>query len=350
MARRHSVGRATIADVAALAGVSPAAVSKVFNQTGNISTATAERVREAARKLSWTPSPAAVALRRSRSQTVGLVLNHATETLEVGGTRVMLISGIESVLAPRDYGLLLYLFDRTAEDEMRFYRRLADARRVDGVVLTDSMIGDVRFELMRSIGLPAVLVGAPWSEDPIPSLDSTEAPDGIRESVEHLAQLGHADIAYVGGPPDRVQPATRRASFEAAMREFGLNPVANIAADYSWTLAAEHTTKLLNLADPPTAIIFGSDAMAIAGMRTARREGWRVPDDLSIMGYDGLPVGEWTEPELTTVHRDPVQRGRVAAALLLVALGETLEERYELTPPKLVVRNSTAGPRIGSRR
>jgi DNA-binding LacI/PurR family transcriptional regulator len=331
--------------VATLAGVSVSAVSQVFNQRGNISDATADRIREAARKLNWTPSPAAVALREARARSVGLVLNHTTDNFEAGGSRVRLIYGLESVLAPRDYGLSLYMFDRTAEDEARFYRRLAAARRVDGVILTDSMVGDVRFDLMRSLELPAVLVGAPWRSDPIPSLDSETAPDGIHESVEHLVQQGHSRIAYIGGPADRVQPTHRRRSFEAAMREFGLTPVANLDAGYNWDVAAEQTTELLEQLDPPTAIMYASDEMALTGMRAARRAGFTVPEDLSVIGYDGVFVGAWTDPELTSVHRDSVQRGRVAAALLLRALGEEVEEQYELTPPKLVVRGSTAPPR-----
>lgn len=339
----HS-GRPTITDVAALAGVSRAAVSKVFNGTGSISEPTAVRIREAARKLNWTPSPAAVALRRSRAQTVGLVLNRGADQLELGVNTEALISGLEFVLSTKEYGLLLYEFDFDSDHEASFYRRLADARRVDGVILVDSTVGDTRFQLMRDIGLSAVLLGTPWREDPIPYLDSVPPGAGVGESVEHLVELGHRRIAYIGGPDARTQALLRREAFDVAMADAGLTPTAVVATDYTPREAARYTEQVLGLAEPPTAIMYGGDMMAIAGMQIARRRGLRLPEDLSITGFDGLSIGEWMEPQLTTVRRDPVQRGRAIAALLLRILGEDVAEDYPLPQQTLVVRRSTARP------
>jgi DNA-binding LacI/PurR family transcriptional regulator len=341
MARIGS-GRPTITDVAALAGVSRAAVSKVFNGTGSISEPTAVRIREAARKLNWTPSVAAVNLRRSRAQAVGLVLNRGEEHLEVGVTTEALISGIESVLSQKEYGLLLYEFDYDSDSEASFYRRLADARRVDGVILIDSAVGDTRFQLMREIGLPAVLLGTPWREDPIPHLDADQPGSGIPESVQHLLDLGHERIAYIGGPDHRVPPLVRKLAFQAAMSAAGVTPIAVIPTDYTPTSSARYTAEVLDLAEPPSAIIYGGDMMALAGMHIARKRGLRLPEDLSVIGFDGLAIGDWTDPELTTVRRDPVQRGRAIAALLLRLLGEELAEEYALVPQELLIRQSTA--------
>jgi len=334
------VRRPTIADVAALAGVSRAAVSKVFNGTGRISAPTAARIHEAAKKLNWTPSTAAVALRRSRSRTVGLVLNRPG-ALEIGATSSLLISGLESVLAPAGYGLLLYLIDRTPEDEARAYRAMADERRVDGVILTDSRYGDGRFALMRSLGLPAVLIGTPDEGDPVPHLDSSPPGAGIDDAVSHLVDLGHQRIAYIGGPDDRVQARERRLMFEAAMAAAHLRPIASIATEYSPDHAAERTSALLDgTAAQPTAIIYGSDPMAIAGISAARSRGLTVPADLSVIGFDGLPIGAWIDPTLTTVQRDAVQRGRAVATKLLQILGEQIDVQ-EISRPYLVVRGST---------
>lgn len=334
--------RVTIADVAALAGVSRGAVSKVINGTGSISPATAARVHDAVRKLNWTPNPAAVALRRSRSRTIGLVLNRPG-ALEIGPTSSLLISGIESVLAPRSYGLLLYLVDQTPEDEAKSYRSLADDRRVDGVVLTDSRYGDGRFALMRSLGLPAVLIGTPGDDDPVPHLDNDPPGAGVDDAVHHLLELGHTRIAYIGGPDVRVQARARREMFDATMAEAGHRPIASVATEYSPESAAEHTAQLLDGGDPrPTAVVYGADPMAIAGVSAARRRGLRVPDDLSIVGFDGLPIGAWLDPPLTSVHRDAVQRGRAIALMLLSLLGEEIDEEPRLSRPRLVVRGSTA--------
>ncbi|MBG6238401.1 DNA-binding LacI/PurR family transcriptional regulator [Mycetocola sp. CAN_C7] len=339
-------GRATISDVAALAGVSPGAVSKVFNGNGRISEATSTRIREAARTLNWTPNPAAIALRTARAQAIGLVLNSSSETPDVGAASVGLISGIESVLAPREYGLLLNVFMVGSHDETTFYRNLAERQRMDGVILTSSLIDDTRFDLMREVGLPAVLVGTPWKPGVVEYIDADPPNAGIPESVKHLVDLGHRRIAYIGGPSAFVLPNIRRSAVEDTLAALGITPLAVISTEYSPDAAAVETRKLLDLDAPPTAIMYGTDTMAIAGMRTAQSRGLRVPEDLSVVGYEGLQVGEWVDPQLTTVQRFAVQRGRAAAAKLIRLLGEEVTDE-PLEKPVLVVRASTGpAPRV----
>lgn len=343
----REIVRPTIADVARLAGVSRSAVSQVFNGRGAISEPTRERIRDAARKLNWSPSATAVALRRSRAQTLGLVLHSSdpASIADIGGSSASLIAGIESVLSPRNYGLLLYIFSTNSEEELNAYRQLADARRVDGVFLTDSRIGDTRFDLVRALKLPAVLVGTPWTDDPIPHLDVDDPGAGIAGVVDHLTDLGHTRIAYVGGPNDRVQPNLRRLEFERSIADAGLSATATIATDYSAAETARHTKRLLELSSRPTAIVYGSDGMALAGIKAARAQGLAVPDDLSVVGHDGLALGEWVEPELTTVRRDATQRGRAVASMLLQMLGEDIDEIPRIAAPELIVRGSTAPPK-----
>ncbi|MET0304329.1 MAG: LacI family DNA-binding transcriptional regulator [Microbacteriaceae bacterium] len=341
MAQPTPPRRATIADVAERAGVSRSAVSKVFNSTGRISEATAERVRAAARDLHWSPSASAVALRRARSRTVGLVLHRS-----FAAPNAALIEGVESVLAPLHYGLLLYVADPATDDSARIYRMLADTKIADGVLLIDAIVDDPRFALLGELGLPAVLIGTARDHGPIPAIDADPPGAGVAESVELLARLGHRRVAYIGGPDDRVQAIVRREAYDEACRRLGLQSVATIATDYSATRAAEHTGRLLAGTERPTGILYGTDSMAIAGMRTAKRYGLEVPDDLSIIGFDGFEIGEWVEPQLTTVQRDREQRGRAAAALLLRMLGEDTPE-YRLPRPDLIVRGSTGpAPRV----
>lgn len=340
--------RATIADVAQLAGVSAGAVSKVFNGTGRISAPTAERIRAAALELNWSPSASAVALRRSKSRTVGLVLHRSSQGSSVSAPSSALIEGVESVLSPVGYGLLLYVADPKSDDSARIYRMLADTKAADGVLLIDASVGDSRFALLRELHLPAVLIGTAFDHDPIPAIDADPPGAGVAESVELLARLGHRRLAYIGGPADRVQAIVRREAYDEACAAFGIRSVATISTEYSEQAAAEHTGRLLVGADRPTGILYGTDAMAIAGMLTAKRFGLRIPDDLSIIGFDGFPIGEWTEPQLTTVQRDREQRGRASAALLLRMLGEEVPE-FELPRPFLIVRGSTGpAPRDGS--
>lgn len=335
----------TISDVAALAGVSPGAVSKVFNDTGRISEATSERIREAARKLNWRPNAAAIALRTARAQAIGLVLTSDSTVPGVGAGNMDFISGIESVLSPREYGLLLNVFITGQHEENHFYRTLAERQRMDGIILTNSMVGDTRLELVAQLGLPAVLVGAPWKPGAIEYVDADPPSAGIAETVDHLVLLGHERIAYVSGPRDYVLPVLRREAFAQRLADHGLRPHAVIPVEYSPARAAEETRVLLDGHVRPTAILYGTDTMAIAGMRTIQAAGLRVPDDISVVGFEGLTLGEWVDPPLTTVQRFAFQRGRAAAAKVLTLLGETVDESVPLEQPQLVVRSSTAPPR-----
>lgn len=337
-------GRPTISDVAALAGVSPGAVSKVFNGNGRISEATSERIREAARKLNWRPNAAAIALRTARAQAIGLVLTSDTSVPGVGAGNMDFISGIESLLSPREYGLLLNVFITGQHEEEHFYRTLAERQRMDGIILTNSMVGDTRPELVHRLGLPAVLVGAPWKPGVIEYVDADPPSAGIAETVDHLVALGHERVAFISGPKDFVLPVLRREAFVQRLADHGLQPHSVVAVEYSPARAAEETTTLLAGPVRPTAILYGTDTMAIAGMRTIQAAGLRVPDDISVVGFEGLALGEWVDPPLTTVQRFAFQRGRAAAAKVLTLLGETVDEPVPLEQPTLVVRGSTAPP------
>jgi DNA-binding LacI/PurR family transcriptional regulator len=345
----------TIADVAALAGVSASAVSKVVNGRRGISAPTRQRVLEAAEKLQWSPSATAVALRGARTRAIGMVSARSADVLATDPHFSVLISGIERELAPADYGLLLHIVGEEPDAEERAYRRLAKDRRVDGVILTESRIGDPRFELLRQVGLPAVLVGAPWREETIDPVVSVQAPDqhaGIEQAVDHLCSLGHQHIAYVSGPEDRVHTVFRRRVFEEATARNGLSPHHVAGSGFTPGEAVAGVERLLGERAPlprPTAILFANVTMAVAGLNAARRMGFDVPRDLSVIGYDDLPLGSMVYPQLTTVAQDLTELGHAAASEMFrlvdpdVVAGETVRPPLTLHAPRLVVREST-GP------
>jgi DNA-binding LacI/PurR family transcriptional regulator len=347
--RERRPARPTIADVAALAGVSVSAVSKVVNGRGGISAPTRQRVLEAAGKLRWSPSATAVALRGARTRAVAMVAGRSPDLLATDPHFTVLISGIERELAPADYGLLLHIVGEEPGAEERAYRRLAAERRVDGVILTESRLGDPRFELLRELRLPAVLVGAPWRDDPVVSVQAADQDAGVRAAVGHLVDLGHRRIAYVSGPEDRVHTVFRRQVFEAALAERGLRPARVVRSDFTAQGAAAAVTELLAApaARRPTAVLFANDTMAVAGMSAARRLGVEVPRELSVVGYDDLPLGELVHPRLTTIAQDLAPLGRAAAVALFRLLNPDDPAHADaplppVRPPELVVRESTA--------
>lgn len=339
-AQRHR--RATIADVAAAAGVSRSAVSKVFNGNGHISKATTERIRAAAAELGWSPSSSAVALRSARTNAIGLVVYRSRDVIAIPPMSSAVIAGIEAVLSPLDLGLLLYLRDRNQEDELAFYRRLTSSRRVDGMILTDSVVDDRRFEMLEQARMPTVLLGTPAAPIPFRHVDVDPPGAGMDAAVAHLIRHGHIHIAYVGGDETRVAAHIRRQAFDESVAQHdGIVGTVTVTS-YSPDEAAQETLRLLRSPDRPTAVVYASDPMAMAGMRAAKLDGFRIPEDVSIVGFDGLPMGEWVEPQLSTVKRDGVMRGRAVAWEILDVLGMAPGERPELHAPELVIRGSTA--------
>ncbi|MEO8555862.1 MAG: LacI family DNA-binding transcriptional regulator [Actinomycetota bacterium] len=335
--------RTTIMDVARLAGVSKGAVSFALNGKPGVAAETRERILAAARELGWTPSLRGRALSVSRSLAVGLVIARPAETLGADPFFAAFITGIETVLSERGYALMLQLVsDERSEHES--YRRLAASGRVDGVFLTDMRVGDVRPQLLTELGLPTVVIGHTHTSEPCSSVYIDDQP-GIVAAVEHLVALGHQRIDHVAGPVEFVHGLSRRAAWASAVRDAGLAPGVCITSDFSAQGGADATNQLLDLADPPTAIVYANDLMAIAGMSTAIGRGVDVPGQLSITGFDDTSLAAYLQPALTTARTDVVGWGRASANRLLAIIGGEVGAEIDLPAPEFVIRASTAPPR-----
>ena len=335
--------RPTITDVARIAGVSKGAVSFALNDRPGVAADTRERILAVARDLGWTPSLRGRALSVSRALAVGLVIARPSETLGADPFFSSFIAGIESVLTERGYALMLQVVgDERSEHES--YRRLAGSGRVDGVFLTDMRVDDLRPQLLADLGLPTVVIGGHPIKGPWPTVCIDDRP-GIIAAVEHLVALGHRHIGHVAGPTEFVHGLSRRTAWASAVTNAGLTPSACITADFSAQGGADATRALLNLAEPPTAIVYGNDLMAIAGMSAAIGRGVEVPGQLSVTGFDDTPLAAYLQPALTTVRTDVVAWGRAAAIRLLGLVDREESLEIDLPPPEFVIRGSTAPPR-----
>jgi DNA-binding LacI/PurR family transcriptional regulator len=336
--------RPTIEDVARDAGVSKGAVSFALNNRPGVAPATRERILQVAADLGWTPSHRARALAADRALAVGLVIARQPETLGADPFFPAFIAGIEAALAPLGQSLLLQVVpDRGREVEG--YRRLAADGRVDGVFLTDLRVDDPRPALLAELRLPAVVIAPSCDDHEAAACVCVDDRPGIRSAVEHLVSLGHRRIAHVGGPPEFVHSGSRREAWAAALRAAGLPEGPMVPADFSAQGGAAATATLLDLAEPPTAVVYANDLMAIAGTATAVGRGLDVPRDLSVTGFDDTEVAAHLRPSLTTVRTDPFSWGRAAAERLTALVeGAPTDTDPVLPPPSLVVRDSTAAP------
>jgi DNA-binding LacI/PurR family transcriptional regulator len=318
--------RPTIDDVAARAGVSSAAVSFAVNGRPGVGEATRERILAAAAELGWRPSASARALTEARARAIGLLLARSVDQLEVDPFFVRFLAGVERTLARSDHDLVLRVAERV---ELGAYERLAAAGRVDGFLLCDVEVDDPRFDLLAAAGLPVVVAGHPVSPCPFPAVE-TEHAHGMRLVVEHLLELGHREIAFVGGSAHYEHVQARLAVWRAALADVGVEPG-----------PVAHAPELFD--GRVTAIVHTSDVLAAASLSAARERGIAVPGELSITGFDDSPLAALGSPPLTSVRVDYAGFGAGAAAQLLAAIAGEPIPAYEPGPPELVVRAST-GP------
>lgn len=336
--------RPTIEQVARAAGVSKGAVSFALNGRRGVAPSTRERILTVAAELGWTPSHRARALASDRALAVGLVIARSPETLGADPFFPAFIAGVESTLAPLGQSLLLHVVpDR--DREIEGYKRLVGTGRVDGVFLTDLRIEDPRPGLLAELALPAVLIAPSCRDHPPAACVCVDDRPGIRAAVEHLIGLGHTRIAHVGGPADFVHSASRRESWAAALADAGLRPGPLVRSDFSAQGGAEATKELLDLPEPPTAVVYANDLMAIAGAAAAASRGVDVPGDLSVVGFDDTEVSAHLSPPLTTVRTDAFSWGQAAAQRLIALIEGEGVPPLRLPEPELVLRASTAPPR-----
>lgn len=331
--------RPTIADVARHAGVSKGLVSYALNDRPGVSSDSRQRILEAASDLGWTPNLRARSLSTGRSFACGVVIGRSTDVIAADPFFHSLIAGLEDVFAQSGQVLVLAVATPGREEEAT-YRGLAEDRRVDGVVITDLRAGDARIELVERLGLTAVTLGRPDVESPFSSV-SVDDGAGIRNVVSHLAELGHRRVAHVAGPPTMLHGQRRADVFLSAAAATGLDPVV-VPTDFSAAEGADATQRLLTGAERPTAIVYSNDHMAVAGLGVAQRLGLRVPDDLSITGFDDTELGRYVHPALTSVATDARAWGSAAGRALLDALSGEPPAHLELAEPTLIVRASTA--------
>jgi DNA-binding LacI/PurR family transcriptional regulator len=304
---------------------------------------------QVADELDWQPSHVARALTKDRAYAVGFVLARPAELLAIDPFFPAFIAGVEAELSARHQALVLQVVP-SIDEELAAYQRLAAHRRVDGVIVADLRLGDPRPGFLRAMGLPAVTLGRPQGRRLCPAAVLDDRP-GVAAAVEHLADLGHERIAFVGGPDEFLHAHQRRETWRATLGRIGLPPGPAIDGDFSGASGAAATTELLEMPSRrrPTAVMYANDLMAVAGISAAARAGLRVPDDLSIVGFDDVAAAAHVHPPLTTVSQDAVSWGRTATQTLLDAVEHGADHDVELPPARLVVRESTSTLATGGR-
>jgi DNA-binding LacI/PurR family transcriptional regulator len=333
------VSRVTIADVAIAAGVSKTAVSFAFNNPEKLGQATLERVLGVAHDLGYAPHPAARALSMRRSGTIGVLIPQRLSTVFANPFLAELIQGLGELCEEHDLTMLLVPpLDGSLEGAIR-------QASVDGFISLGLGPDDTALDMLDRIGIPTVLVDSEGSPTH-PAVNVDDA-GGAEAAARHLLDLGHRDMAIIVLPPTHSQvgytttAARRLAGYRAALAESGTPAPHIVTAGISMAAGARAFETLPKGRHRPTGVLAMSDVVAIGLMSAAQSAGVRVPEDLSVVGYDDLPMSSWTNPSLTTVHQPIVEKGRVAARLLIQRMkGKAVESPRPLST-SLVVRHSS---------
>jgi len=332
--------RVTITDVAEAAGVSKTAVSFAFNNPERLGQATLERVLRVAHDLGYTPHPAARTLSMRRSGTIGVLIPQRLSTVFANPFVGELIQGLGDLCEEHDLTVMLVPpLDGSLEGAIR-------QASVDGFISLGLGPRDPALEVLDAMGIPTVLVDSEDSSGhPVVNVDDY---GGAEAAARHLLKLGHRELAVIVLPPTRAQvqntptAARRLAGYQAAIESVGAPAPHTVTAGTSVAAGARAFESLPRGKRRPTAVLAMSDMAAIGLMSAAQAAGMRIPDDLSVVGFDDIPAAAWTNPPLTTVRQPIVEKGRLAARLLIQRMkGKAVDSPAPLLT-SLVVRSSTA--------
>lgn len=331
----------TIKEVAARAGVSSATVSYVINDTRYVSPAVKQRVHEAMEELGYRPNVLARSLRQGKTKTLGLILPDSANPFyaELG-------HALENSAFHKNNNIILCNTDSSVERE-RLYFDLLVGKQVDGIIL-DSEEKDPHLVKRRlPEDYPIVLVDRDFSENIFDTVLTDNFVGGYL-AARHLIELGHKRIACVSGPATFYGAMNRLYGYEQALAEFGITYDKDLIECGDFTVGSGHLAahRLLKLPEPPTAVFMCNDMMAIGFVRSAIEMGRKIPEDISIVGFDNIELCNYLYPTLTSIAQSKEEIAEKSIQLLLDRIEDPkLPPRLVLISPKLILRESTGSIR-----
>jgi LacI family transcriptional regulator len=340
----------TLEEVAALAGVSRATVSRVVNNQPHVNAEKRARVRQIIRACGYQPNPAARALARGHSHTIGLVIPTALAGWLSSAYFTFLFQGAANACEQRGYNMML---SPQAAQTPEAYDHIISSGYVDGLVVTTSAVGAAYLDHLIEHEYPFVLLGRHLQRNDLNTVyaDNLEAAQRV---VAYLVSLGYSRIATITGSAVNATAVDRLDGFLAGIRSLGLTCPPEYIAQGSFTEEGSYEAmqSLLALADRPQAVFCCNDQAAVAALRAIRDAGLAVPDDIALVGFDDLPLAAAVDPPLTTVHHPVEQMGLLAASLLIDQL-EAMAANPQLRPvpqhivvgTEIVVRGSCGAGR-----
>lgn len=329
--------RLTLEEVAKLAGVSRATVSRVVNTPERVSPDLRARVQRVIVETGYKPNMAARTLASRRSNIIGLLIPNVTQFVFADPYYPPLIEGISRACNLNDYTLALFLL-HSADEQDRIYQRALGIGLLDGLIVTADKIEDPLIPELIARQIPAVYVGHPPDTSHTSFVDVDNVA-GAYVATSHLLRLGYQRVATISGPQNSTVGVDRRAGYEKALRERGreIDPALIAEGDFSRDSGYMAMRQLLS--QRPDAVFAASDVMALGAMQAIQEAGLGIPDDVALIGFDDLPLAAQADPPLTTI-RQPIRYTGILAVQILTELLETAlhPPRHVILPTELVIR------------
>ena len=335
----------TLKDIAERVGKSVPTVSRALGDFADISPETRAEVQRVAREMGYEPSATARNLKSQRTNTVTLVMSSATNLRFSDPFFGEFITGVVEDATQQGFDLSV-----TAEllgDELSTYLKHIRSRRTDGFIIMRTRRQDERIDLLRQQQVPFVAFGRVEGINDFHYVDEDGA-SGIRQVVDHLIDLGHRRIAFIAEPTTLTKSYHRLQGYKGGLNAHAIayDPELVVEANFRQTSGRQSARQLLDLPDPPTAIITANDLLALGAMSEAQARGLEVGNDVSITGFDDIMLAEYVHPPLTTVHQPARELGAMVVRMLLQLIRkEPVPKSQVVINPKLVVRESTGPPR-----
>lgn len=329
---------ATIKEIAKKANVSTATVSKALNSRHDVSAETRRRILEIAKSQNFVPSASAKNLKLKRTENIGVIFCRESQPLSGNPFYSRVLEGIEAESAINNYNLVLHLLPNEYRDTLP---KMIRERQVDGLILVGVMSGEF-IRRLAEMHITCVLV------DPKIDLENMsqvliDNEHGAFQATQHLINFGHKRIGFISGDLERRSFNLRLKGYRKALEYNGIDFDTKLIVSGGVEKGYEHTSQLLQLKDRPTAIFSANDINAIFGYKAISDAGLKIPDDISVIGFDDIELSKISNPPLTTMRVYKEEMGSIAVRVLLQTMRNEIDKPLTtMIPIKLVERNSVS--------
>ncbi len=340
---------ATLNDIAATIGVAPMTVSRVVNGKGYVSDETRELVLKAVAEMNYRPNGLARNLKRQKTETVGLVLGDISNPYSTE-----IANAVREALSARGFNLFICISEHSAKEDIAAFDSLVD-HNVDGIIVAtrSNMEGDQRLRSIVERNVPVVVVGRDFHHELADSISADNFKGGF-EATQHLIDLGHERVAFIGASYENRSNLKRLQGYLSALTEHGLpvderlitgrkETISEVPGYSTEKIGYEGMKRLLSLPKRPTAVFARNDFTAVGAMTAIKEAGLSIPKDIAVVGFDDTPLALHTLPPLTTVRQPMRLQGKLAAEFLLrrISAEDPIETENRVLECELIVRQST---------